>query len=81
MDFSELMSDDENISLINYITSEKRGGGDTDLSIEDSGINEQTIEMYIGSGINFQTYRIEVMITTDQNNILQGDGLLKVTNK
>ena len=81
MDFSALMSSTETITEINTITSEKRSGGISDLLIDGTGINGQTVEMYIGGGSNFLTYRVEVQITTSDSNILQGDGLLKVSDK
>lgn len=81
MDFSNLMDTSETITGIRSIVSEKRGGGVSDLTIEDSGIVGQTIGMWIGSGTNYQTYRVEVEIGTSTTAILQGDGLLKVTDK
>lgn len=80
MDFSALMGTSETISSISSITSEKRGGGVSDLLIDSTGINGKTVEMYIGGGTDFQTYRIEVLIQTPSQ-ILQGDGLLKITDK
>ena len=81
MDFSNLMSSSEIISLIRLITSEKRGGGLSDLTISDSGIIGQTVGMWIESGTDYLTYRVEVEVQTSLGQILQGDGLLKVTDK
>jgi len=83
MDFSALLSTSEIISSITSITSEKRGVGTSDLLIDGTGISSdgKSIEMFIGSGTDFQTYRIEVQIMTSDSNILQGDGLLKVSDK
>jgi len=81
MDFSALMDSDETIISINSITSEKRGGDISNLLIDGTGINGQTVEMYISSGTDYSTYRVEVQITTSDSNILQGDGLLKVSDK
>lgn len=81
MNFANLMSTSETISTIRSITSEKRGGGISELTISDSGIVGQTVGMWIESGSNFQTYRVEVEISTSLGQILQGDGLLRVTDK
>lgn len=80
MDFSNLMSDNETIDSIVSVTSEKRGGGVSDLLIDSTGINSKVVEMYIGSGSDYSTYRIEVLIDTSIQR-LQGDGLLKVSDK
>jgi hypothetical protein len=80
MDFSALMATSETITSIDSVTSEKRGGGVSDLLIDSTGINGKTVEMYIGGGTDYETYRIEILITTP-NQILQGDGLLKITDK
>lgn len=81
MDFSNLMTTEETITLIDSITSEKRGGGISDLLIADSGIVGQTVGMWIQNGTDFQTYRVEVQITTSAGQVLQGDGLLRVSDK
>jgi hypothetical protein len=83
MDFSNLMSDDETITEILSITSEKRGGGESDLLIDSTGIGDdnKSVEMYIASGTDFLTYRVEVYAKTSENQYLQGDGQLRVTDK
>jgi hypothetical protein len=81
MDFSNLMDTGETITRIDSITSEKRGGATSDLLIADSGIVDQTVGMWIQNGTNFQTYRVEVQISTSAGQVLQGDGLLKVSDK
>lgn len=81
MDFSNWLSSSETISGILEITSEKRGGGISELSIQESGIDTQTVYMWISSGVDYNTYRIEVSIQTSTGRRLNGDGLLKVTDK
>lgn len=82
MDFSALMADAETITSIISVESEQRGGGVSDLAIDDTGIgsDNRSVEMYIASGTDFQTYRIEVLVDTSLQR-LQGDGLLKITDK
>jgi len=82
MDFSNLLNTSESITSIVSITSEKRGGGVTDLLIDDSGISSdgKSIEMYIAGGVDFSVYRIEVRVGTPSQ-LLEGDGLLKITDK
>lgn len=83
MDFSNLMATSETITEINSLTSEKRGGGNSDLLIDDTGISSdgKSVEMYIASGLDFQTYRVEVLVTTSSPQILQGDGMIKISDK
>ena len=81
MDFSALMSEDETISAITSIVSELRGGGTSDLSIEYEEIEGQTITMWISGGLHKQCYRVTVIITTSGSQILEGDGLLQLTNR
>jgi len=81
MDFSNLMASSETLTLIDSITSEKRGGGVSDLLIADSGIISQTVGMWIQGGSQFQTYRVEVQVVTSAGQVLQGDGMLRVSDK
>ena len=39
------------------------------------------IEMYIESGTLGSTYRIEILVTTDASQILEGDGILYITDQ
>lgn len=79
MDFSNLMVTGETISSITSITSEDRDGGNTsDLVIGSESINGQTVEMWISGGTKFHVYRVEVNITTNTGQILQGDGLMEI---
>lgn len=81
MDFSNWLGSSETISGIVEISSEKRGGGLSDLLIQDSGIDNQTVYMWISSGIDYNTYRVEVSIQTSLGRRLNGDGLLKISDK
>ena len=80
MDFSNLMASDETITAISSVTSELRGEGTTDLTIDTETISGQTITMWIEGGLKACVYRVEVTITTSGLQTLQGDGLLKISN-
>ena len=85
MDFSSLLGTSENITSISSINSEKVGGYTSDLVIGSTGLvvatPTGTVEMYIESGTLGSTYRIEVFVNTDASQILEGDGILYVTDQ
>lgn len=80
MDFSSLMSTSEAIQSVVGVTSELRGGGASDLVINRVMISGQTVTMWISGGTAANSYRIEVGITTDGLQTLEGDGPLKISN-
>ena len=79
-DFSNLMASDETITVVSTPTSELRGGGTSDLTITNEAISGQTVTMTISGGTKAHVYRVEVIIQTSGSQILQGDGLLRVSN-
>jgi hypothetical protein len=81
MTFENLMASTETISTISSITSETRGRGTSDLSITNSGIDDQLIYMTIASGTHAWVYVVEVRITTSSGQLLEGDGTLKVEDR
>jgi len=85
MDFSSVLGTSENISSIISIDSEKVGGYTSDLIIGSTGLVSatptSTVEMYIESGTLGSTYRIEVLVNTDASQVLEGDGILYVTDQ
>ena len=80
MDFSNLMASTETISSIDSVLSELRGGGTSDLTLASETIVAQTVTLIISGGTKAHTYRVEITITTSGGSILQGDGLLKISN-
>jgi|TARA_R100000008_G_C3569597_1_gene161234 hypothetical protein len=85
MDFTSVLGSSENISAIQSINSEKVGGYTTDLVIGSTGLVSATptgtVQMYIESGTLGSTYRIEVLVTTDASQTLEGDGILYITDQ
>ena len=85
MSFSNVLGSSENITSIASINSEKVGGYTTDLTIGTTGLVSATptgtVEMYIAGGTLGSTYRIEVLVNTDASQILEGDGILYVTDQ
>lgn len=82
MDFTNVLDTGETISSITSIASEKQGGYASDLSITSTGIvtGSEKCEMYIASGTLGSTYRIEVIVATTASQILEGDGILFITD-
>ena len=82
MDFTSVLGTGELITAAS-VSSEKVGGYITDLIIGSTGLSSdsKTFEMYIESGTLGSTYRIEVLVNTDASQILEGDGILYVTDQ
>lgn len=86
MEFYNALASNETVSGINSITYETLDGASGGLSITQSGIAtglgpSSLVEMVIANGTDGETYRIEVLVTTSQSQILEGDGILFVTDK
>jgi len=88
MEFGKVLDlvNSEAISTITSITSAQRDGTATDLAISSSGIvsglaSGSSIQMSIASGTTGREYRIEILVTTTTSQILEGDGILLVTDR
>tara|TARA_R110000824_G_scaffold98613_3_gene235223 strand:- start:3527 stop:3844 length:318 start_codon:yes stop_codon:yes gene_type:complete len=85
MDFTSVLASSENIEGVTSINSEKVGGYTTDLVIGSTGLVSATptgtVEMYIEGGTLGSTYRIEILVTTDASQTIEGDGILYVTDQ
>jgi|15BtaG_2_1085339.scaffolds.fasta_scaffold00006_21 hypothetical protein len=88
MEFSKLLTvgSSETISGINSIVSANVGETGTDLTISQTGIidglgTDSRVVMWIEAGTSERTYRIETLVTTTSGQILEGDGLLHVTDR
>jgi hypothetical protein len=81
MDFAALLSTSEVITTISSITSEEINGDTSDLIISGQNINGSKVEMFIESGTSGKTYRVEITVSTNGGQILQGDGILYVSDK
>jgi len=55
--------------------------GVSDLTITGETISGSKIEMFIEGGTSGLTYRIEITINTNASQILQGDGILFVSDR
>ena len=81
MHFAQLLADSEVITSIASVTSETINGGSSDLTITGTTINGSKIEMFIEDGTSGQTYRVEITVNTNGSQILQGDGILFVSDR
>jgi len=85
MDFSQLLATSEILTSISSVTSEKIDGSASDLTITGTTINgnkvEMFIEMFIEDGTTGNTYRVEITVNTNGSQILQGDGILYVSDR
>ena len=81
MEFAQLLADSEVITSIASVTSETINGGSSDLTITGTTINGSKIEMFIEDGTSGQTYRVEITVNTNGSQILQGDGILYVSDR
>lgn len=82
MDFSAKMNSNETIksSPAPAVTSIKTCGTASDLDITDLTISGQIMTMLIAGGTSGVRYRVEVILTTSLDYILEGDGILKVSD-
>jgi hypothetical protein len=84
MDFSSVLATSETISSITSVTSEKLDGTTSDLTIPAAGesntISGSSILMWVEGGTHGMSYRVEVKITTSAGQIVEGDGILRVTD-
>lgn len=81
MDFSQLLATGEILTSIASVTSETIDEGSSDLTITGTTINGSKVEMFIADGTSGLTYRIEVTVNTNGSQILQGDGILYVSDR
>jgi len=86
MEFSSLLSSSETIVTIDSVTSETIDGGTSDLTISSTSIvtgnaTNSKIQLWIEAGTAGNKYRIEIKVTTSDGQILEGDGILKLTDR
>jgi len=81
MDFSQLLATSEILTSISSVTSEKIDGSASDLTITGTTINGNKVEMFIEDGTTGNTYRVEITVNTNGSQILQGDGILYVSDR
>ena len=88
MEFNNLLGTSETVSSITSIISEKIDGSTTDLTITSSGIDTSTVSsknslvtLWVAGGTTGNTYKIEVLVATSSSAILEGDGILFVTDR
>jgi hypothetical protein len=86
MEFSSLLGSSETISTINSINSETINGDTSDLlitvpAIVDGFATDSRVQVWIQQGTSGLKYRIEILVTTSDGQILEGDGILKVTDR
>jgi hypothetical protein len=80
MDFSNWVS--SSVTLTNAeVTSELLGGGSSDLTITGVTISGKRVLFFVEGGTQAKSYIIQVEVTTNEGEILQGDGSLRVINK
>lgn len=82
--FSPLMVTGETIEADDpapAVISEYIGGGTSDLIITTVQISGQTVTFWIEDGTDKNRYRIEATITTSAGQILEGDAILKISDK
>lgn len=80
MDFSNWL--DTGITLSNPVVVSASYGCDTsDLTITNITIVGQTVEILISGGTNGYRYRVEIQVNTSGGEVLEGDGILEVTDR
>ena len=88
MEFNNLLDTSETVSSITSISSEKIDGSASDLTISSSGIESSSVSsksslvtFWIAGGTTGNTYKLEVLVATSSSAVLEGDGILYVTDR
>ena len=88
MEFNNLLNTSETVSSIASISSEKIDGSSSDLTLATSGIETSTVSskeslvtFWVSGGTTGNTYKLEVLVNTSSSAILEGDGILYVTDR
>ena len=78
--FADALDTGESISGVPTVTSTTVGGETSDLFISEVSIVGEEVHCFIASGTHTYRYRLESTINTSTGQILQGDGILRVTD-
>ena len=88
MEFNNLLGTSETITTITSVSAEKIDGSTSDLTITSSGIESSAVSsknslvtFWIAGGTTGNTYKLEVLAVTSSSAILEGDGILYVTDR
>jgi hypothetical protein len=88
MEFNNLLGTSETISTITSVVAEKIDGSVSDLTLSSSGIESSTVSsknslvtFWVAGGTTGNTYKLEVLAVTSSSAILEGDGILYVTDR
>tara|TARA_R110002167_G_scaffold6685_3_gene31480 strand:+ start:592 stop:918 length:327 start_codon:yes stop_codon:yes gene_type:complete len=88
MEFNNLLGTSETVTTISSVFAEKIDGSTSDLTITSSGIESSTVSsknslvtFWIAGGTTGNTYKLEVLAVTSSSAILEGDGILYVTDR
>ena len=88
IEFNNLLATSEIISSISSVASEKIDGSTTDLTIATTGIEtspssskNSMITFWVAGGTTGNTYKLEAVVVTSDSAILEGDGILFVTDR
>jgi hypothetical protein len=88
MEFNNLLETSETVSGITSVSSEKIDGTSSDLTISTTGIETSTVSsknslvtFWVAGGTTGNTYKLEILVNTSSSAILEGDGILYVTDR
>lgn len=73
MDFSNKMSRNETITSVDATVSSPTG-----VTFVGTSINGKIINVICSGGVNGKTYKISIIVSTDAQQVLENDGLLKI---
>jgi len=88
MEFNNILSSSETVTQITSLASEKIDGTTSDLTVGTTGIETSSVSsksslvtFWVSGGSTGETYRVETVITTSSGAILEGDGILYVSDR
>ena len=88
MEFNNVLGTSETVTSITSIVSERIDGSTSDLTVATTAIETSTVSnkdslvtFWLAGGTTGNTYKLEVLVNTSSSAILEGDGILFVTDR
>lgn len=78
--FSRLLESSETIASVTSVEQVNLGrvSGSTDLTIGTDTFSTDTVQARLSAGTEDESYKVTALVVTDNNNILELDGILHV---
>lgn len=80
MDFSNKLRTGESITALNSVvaTNQNKVSGSTEVAVGSTSLSATIIQVRLSAGEPYEQYRITISVSTDNSNIITGEGLLRI---